>query len=261
MSLYKWMAGIITRPIDHNSAMIEPVAEDEAVRYITPSRRLTAAERIQIYNQQYWWRLFTALHDNFPLLTRLFGYTDFNRTIAMPFLLAHPPSHWSLAKLGELLPSWLAKTYIHTDKELVHASATLDWAHQELFLAAPPGQAPSLTDKCHLHCQLFHYPFDLMSFRKALLLESVDYWSGDASFPPLTKGSYYIVLYRSGENLVVYEQVSEGEWTFLEYLSSGLSLEEASLLVEKKNDLVYEEAQRFLHRWVQKWIAKGYLYV
>src|SRR4051812_44875922 len=96
--MQEWFASIITRPVDEESR-INPLSpegvpmEQEACRYITPSATLLPAQRIQIYNQQYWWRLLSIMHELYPLVTRLFGHRDFNQTIAIPYLVKYPPSH------------------------------------------------------------------------------------------------------------------------------------------------------------------------
>jgi hypothetical protein len=95
LSTQKWFASIITRPITSESQMnpISPsgrLMSEEAKEFISPNHKLSSDQRIQIYNQQYWWRLFSILHQNFPVLTRLFGYTDINHSIGMPFLSKYP---------------------------------------------------------------------------------------------------------------------------------------------------------------------------
>ena len=123
----QWFGSIISRPIDVDSKM-NPMSpsgipmEVEAAEHITPSPTLRSAQRIQIYNQQYWWRLLNTLHDIFPLTTRLFGYQDFNRTIGMPYLTKYPPCHWSLTLIGERLERWVEEDYHAGDKELVKNS-------------------------------------------------------------------------------------------------------------------------------------------
>lgn len=91
-----WFGSIIGRPIDEDSKMnpISPAGqpiEIEACDFIRPSPTLRPAQRIQIYNQQYWWRLLSSMHETFPLVTRLFGYHDFNKIIAIPYLVKFPP--------------------------------------------------------------------------------------------------------------------------------------------------------------------------
>lgn len=136
-----WFGSIIGRPIDEDSRMnpLSPSGnpmELEAYDFIKPSPTLRPAQRIQIYNQQYWWRLINHMHESFPLVIRLFGYHDFNRTIAIPYLVSYPPTHWSLNQLGDKLPQWVEEEYQADDKQLVYDAVRVDWAFSHSFVAA-----------------------------------------------------------------------------------------------------------------------------
>ena len=54
----------------------------------------TRAERLAVYNRQYWFRLFGVLHSAFPLVCRLLGHWTFNG-YAGRYLEAHPPRGWT----------------------------------------------------------------------------------------------------------------------------------------------------------------------
>jgi hypothetical protein len=100
-----------------------------------------AAERLAVYNRQYWFRLFSVLHAGFPLTAHLIGYWEFN-AVAANYLLAHPPGGWDIEQvadgfraffedsLGESAPDWrlaLRLTWIE--------SVRIDAAHREVFRA------------------------------------------------------------------------------------------------------------------------------
>jgi hypothetical protein len=96
-----------------------------------------AAERLAVYNRQYWFRLFTVLHASFPLTARLMSYWEFN-AVAANYLLAHPPGGWDIEEvadgfrpffedaLGESSPDWRL-AWIE--------SVRIDAAHREVFRA------------------------------------------------------------------------------------------------------------------------------
>jgi len=268
-SIQEWFASIIVRPIDINSNMA-PLPSGEAAEIIAPSLKLTSDQRIQIYNRQYWWRLLTILHENFPALTRLFGYTDFNLSIGIPFLTKYTSRHWSVAKLGHQLARWIENYYCAEDQLLVLHTAKLDWAYMDVFFAPPPRPLPpSLLSKKVLlqpHVKLFHLPYDLFSYRTALLKESVEFWI-ESDFPPLPKGkSFFFLLYRTEANHVLYREMSQSEGTLLCMIVNGLTIEEACdqlenkalAQVKAKNKWVdiYEEARRSLSSWVQNWVKE-----
>ena len=45
----------------------------EAAAFIRPNDRLTSFERLEIYNRQYWFRIFSAMTDDFPGLRAVLG--------------------------------------------------------------------------------------------------------------------------------------------------------------------------------------------
>lgn len=268
--LQKWFASIITRPIDSESQMM-PISpsgrhmSEEAKEFILPNLKLSSDQRIEIYNQQYWWRLLSILHQNFPTLTRLFGYTDFNQTIGMPFLTKFPSSHWSLSKLGDNLSTWINEYYSEKDKDLIYHTAELDYAYQSLFFAPPPAKFPlslnHYSKKLNIqpHLKLFNLPFDLFSLRSSLLKEEVDFWT-EAAFPVLLKEkNYFFLLYRTQNNLIAYKEVEEGQWTLLQLISTGLSIEETCDILEKEGGVICAEAEASLQLWIHEWIKEKWL--
>jgi hypothetical protein len=200
--LQEWFGSIIERPIDVNSRMMlkSPTGramEDEASEYITPSPTLAPHQRIELYNQQYWWRLLTIMHESFPFVTRLFGYADFNERIATPFLCRYRPDHWSLAYLGRRLPRFLTERYREADRRIVIRAAMIDNAYNDAFLVKPNEplnlqtlgpEVMSLKLSLQPHITLYDLPYHLFNFRDAIVAQdSGDYWM-DHPFPSLEKG-------------------------------------------------------------------------
>ncbi len=177
VELQKWTAQIITRPLrergERNLPQFAPEIVAEIEQRIAPGAHLTPAEVIGIHNAQYWFRLFTLLQEQYPTITRLFGYTSFNREIAEPYFLSHPPDHWYVPYLGRFLPQWVNEEYTGEDKLLIYEVALVDAAFEKLTYN-PASQA------LHLHA-------DLLRFRKEMLQHAAPYWN-DADFPALEWG-------------------------------------------------------------------------
>src|SRR5262250_213478 len=51
-------------------------------RIIKPNDRLTSVERLEIYNRVYWFRILSALADDFPGLRAVVGQKRFDKLIA-----------------------------------------------------------------------------------------------------------------------------------------------------------------------------------
>lgn len=281
----RWFASIITRPIDSDSKMmpISPAGRSmvsEARDYIAASPFLKPHERIELYNQQYWWRLFSAMQEAFPLVTRLFGFHEFNNAIAMPYLLANPPDHWSLFLLGHRLPGWLAESYHREDRELVLAAAELDDAFCKGYLAVhrpltqdSDGGASGDRDAAayahamleapmHLqrHSTLFSWPWDLMAFRIAFLKQEPDHWV-DNDFPSMDKaGPFCYILYRNRNNNMAWELLTAAEHHVLALFSTHPSIALVCQALESCGDeVLYVEISANLEKWIQKWLARAWL--
>jgi Putative DNA-binding domain len=269
-----WFGSIIGRPIDEDSRM-NPIApsgqtlEIEACEHIRPSPTLRPAQRIEIYNQQYWWRLLKIMHDIFPLVTRLFGYHDFNRLLAIPYLVEYPPSHWSLNELGKFLSCWIEERYQENDRGLTSDASKVDWAFHKGFFE--PQKTPILTstlpqgsdvasvldEKFFLqpHASLFCLPYDLFSFRLEFLKQEPEHWI-DNDFPPLKKEKQYsFVVFRNVDNNLQWIEISYGQYKLLEFIQSGKTIDEACLWLEQQDPNIYEEAKDHLHHWFQSWIV------
>jgi hypothetical protein len=273
-----WFGSIISRPIDEDSKMnpISPSGnpmEIEACDFIKPSPTLRPAERIEIYNQQYWWRLLSVLHETFPMVTRLFGYHDFNRMIAIPYLVKYPPNDWSLNVLGNQMESWIQDDYQEDDKQLILDAARIDFAFNDCFCSEqkPLITTQSLPDandasslmhkKIYLqpYVRLFELDYDLLEFRLEFLKQEPDYWI-DHDFPQLKQEKhYYFLIFRNKEFNIEWFGLSEGEYHLLNYIKSGATIDEACEWLETQGESIYQEATENLHLWLQKWIVRQIL--
>lgn len=273
-----WFGSIIGRPIDEDSKMnpISPSGnsmEVEAAEHIAPSPTLRPAQRIQIYNQQYWWRLLNTMHEAFPLLTRLFGYYDFNRTIGIPYLVKYPPNTWSLVCLGDRLAQWVQEEYHAKDKDLVFHAAQMDWSFTHSFVVGQlkplsleqipdPTEMEELLSKMiyaqpHLH--LFEMKFDVFRFRDEFMKQAPEYWL-ENDFPPLVQEKiYFFALYRNWKNEITWKDISEGEYFLLKQFQQGTTINDACEKLESQDSNLCDEAMMNLQKWFKEWAAKGWL--
>jgi len=156
---------------------IEPVAprklvelQQQVATAITKPLREKSSGSFELYHQQYWWRLFGILQEQYPAVVRLFGYSDFNTFLAEPYFTQCPPNTWFIPYLGRKFPQWVAEFYNEEDKDIVHAVALVDNVHEQLFYG---------TDTTTLELEA-----DFFRFREQLLQHPVEYWQ-TAEFPAL----------------------------------------------------------------------------
>lgn len=271
--LQAWFGAVITQAIDEDSR-ISPIApsgesiELEAKKFIRPSKTLSPASRIQIYNQQYWWRLLNIMHENFPLATSLFGYFDFNQTIATPYLLKYPPAHWSLNTLGDTLPAWVLENYHEDDKNLVLDSVNVDLAYNLCFTAGELKKIEIHTEEEGLavlkkkvatqsYLFLIEMSYDLIPFRANVLKQTPDYFE-DHDFPPLKKRKTHIGIYRDASLNITWKEISPEEHDVLNRFKEGRTVEEFCTWLEGQPQLA-RVAEKHLIHWFREWIALGWI--
>jgi hypothetical protein len=107
-------------------------AEAEAI--IRRNDRLTSFERLEIYNRQYWFRLYTSFEEDFPGLEAIVGRAKFDR-LMREYLTECPSESFTLRNLGSRLEGWLTA---HPEFVAPHTTLALDmvrleWAHIEAF--------------------------------------------------------------------------------------------------------------------------------
>jgi len=265
----EWFASIITRPIDENNKMLKlspsgkPMSE-EAKKFIVPSRGLKSHERIEIYNQQYWWRLLSILHENFPLVTRLFGYYEFNQNIGFPYLVKYPPSDWSLNHLGCSLSKWVDECYLEKDKELIENAVLIDYAYNISFFAEKKQpinfetsnleqiSREPITLQPHVH--LFEFNSNLFKFRAEMQKESPEYWL-ENDFPVLEKGEFYFILYRNHQNYIYSDTLSKVAYQILKAFQEGASIDSICEWLDSQDEDTCMEAMQNMQIWFRDWSA------
>lgn len=166
LELQQWICQFVRRPLGQLGPNHLPLYDDrtrsEIEKKILPSAHLSAADCIGIYNQQYWFRLFTLAQENFPTLVRLFGYADFNQQLVEPAILKYPPDHWAIWKATLHLPRWIEESYEGEDKSFISQIAQIDAAYHTLSYSSLPSVIP---------CD-----GDLLKFREQLLEKEPEYW-------------------------------------------------------------------------------------
>lgn len=223
--LQKWFGAQLQQP---------PEEKCKDAPYIKPGPVLKAHERLEIYHEQYWWRLLKCLQDNFPSLTHLFGHEKFNKQIGVPYLSDHPPDHWALCRLGQSLPGWMRERFTSIEKELAH----IDAAMQHAFWC---GASKTLLQP---HVHLFALDHDLFAFREQKC-------QGD-----LEKRRCFFALYRSAQNHVKYKELSEAEHRMLVLLREKNSIDQACSALES---CYQSEAEEFISVWFHQWTVLGWL--
>ena len=118
---------VIRTPLDQSSGSFRTAAQsyDESLCCEIISRDFKSAARgLGIYNCQYWFRLFSVMQKEYPLVARLLGYWRFNGVV-MRWLLAKPPQHLSLSEVASSFIEHLSAQISTGDGEVANVFATL----------------------------------------------------------------------------------------------------------------------------------------
>lgn len=171
------MAAAVMMPLTSDEDMQSHAPDGRAMRdvaatFIAPNSRLTAFERLEIYNRQYWYRVLGALAEDFPALRNLLGERGFE-ALSVAYLTEHPSRSFTLRNLGARLPEWLCAHPQFGGKRSALAIdlARVEWAFVESFdgaehSALEPAQIAALDGQSRLflqpHIQLLElsYPAD-----------------------------------------------------------------------------------------------------
>ena len=109
--LQRAMAAAVMMPLTAGEEMRATAPDgramtDVAASFIAPNSRLTAFERLEIYNRQYWLRVLGALAEDFPAVRAVVGAKRFE-ALSVAYLSAHPSRSFTLRNLGSKLVEWL----------------------------------------------------------------------------------------------------------------------------------------------------------
>ena len=111
---------------------------------IKPNDRLTSFERLEIYNRQYWFRVLSALAEDFEGLRLILGDRAFEK-LSIAYLQDCPSQSFTLRNLGSRLEEWLRThpEYIAGVEDIALDMVRLEWADIEAF---DEGALPRLTE-------------------------------------------------------------------------------------------------------------------
>ena len=132
VKLQRLMTHALVRPLTAASGMQptwtdgRPMAEF-AAEFIKPNDRLTAFDRLELYNRMYWFRLIDAFYDDNPGLRALLGDRKF-LALGEAYLAKFPSRSFTLRNLCARLAAFIAT---EPDRTAPHTALALDVARFE----------------------------------------------------------------------------------------------------------------------------------
>lgn len=271
----------IQQPLTKDEQMQVSPVSSVADEIIKPNDRLTSFERLEIYNRQYWFRLLSALAEDFPGLQAIVGERKFER-LSVAYLADCPSQSFTLRDLGWKLESWLRShpAFITKHKQFALDVARLEWAEIEAFDGAELpkltvediaalGEDPLLRIQPYVRLLELDYPADNWLLKvKDSQDDETDMVSNavnervqqDVSKkrPRLPRPSKtYVVVHRS-EGSVYFKRLEKEAFALLQALEQGKPLSEAieSSVEWSKSSVEHVTGQ--LHAWFANWSSLGW---
>jgi hypothetical protein len=285
MQLQRTMARAVMQPLTSSERMQRRAPDGGpmkryASRFIKPNDRLTSFERLEIYNRQYWFRVLSALGEDFPGLRAVLGQRRFD-AMAKAYLIANPSRSFTLRNLGARLETWLRKNpkWAGSNRDLALDIVRLEWADIEAFdgktepalcpedLANAAGPRLKLTLQPYVQLLSFRYPVDdlLLEVRKED--DDTDFASNTfaerrkrkrvRAVAKLKPGQIYLAVHRIDYS-VYFRRLDAEEFAILTALRHGKTLSAAVESAFRKSTVAPEERPLKVQTWFQTWSTLGW---
>lgn len=274
------MLDTIRRPMQTGQRMQDSGA-DVANRIISPNSRLSSFERLEIYNQQYWWRLVALFAEDFPGVRAVVGQRLFDR-LTTDYLEACPSQSWNLRNLGSRLPGFLEE---HPEIVAPYTDLALDIARTEWAVTAAYDDAEderidpmqlAMSDPSTLrlgvqpYVQLLElrYPADrlLLKLKRrneaAAVSNAVGGQRKTTRAPRLSsrplRQPLYLAVHRQ-DYAVYYRRIDALSFQLLQALGAGESLETACEVAMSAGPSDANEAAGLIRKWFELFTSLGWL--
>jgi hypothetical protein len=251
----------------------------EADAIIRPNDRLTSFERLEIYNRQYWFRLYTSFEEDFPGLQAILGRAKFD-ALMRTYLTDCPSESFTLRNLGSRLEAWLElhPQLISPHAELARDMVRLEWAHIEAFDSEekPPlgaqafvrmGEESTLHLQPHIRLLALSYPVDDLLLQVRTENGSSASSTNNAStarkrrhvrhVAALAPRPMHLAVHRH-QNSVWYKPLTAEEFLLLTALRDEKPLGEAMELAFAGNGVPEDDRAGFLQAAFANWAMLGW---
>jgi hypothetical protein len=274
------MATAVVRPLTEDSTL-QPrwidgrPMEEVAAEFIKPNDRLTSFERLQLYNQMYWYRLFDAIRDDCPGLIAALGERAFER-LAQAYLARRPSQSFTLRNLSSRLEQFIGENPGLTAPRTAIAVeiARFEWAQTVAFdgearpvvsaayLARTPPARLRLGLQPYVTLLTLRYPIDtyVISVKRRDALRSEASNTPDSNVAArrpvrrvrLPRPSRTLVAVHRLDNRLYYKRLEPAALRILEAIARGSTLSRAIAAAGPR----VRPAQ--VQGWFKAWMALGW---
>jgi hypothetical protein len=283
--LQRQMAAAVMQPLtlDERMRKRDRSGQDNhaaAEKFIRPNDRLDSFKRLEIYNRQYWFRLFSSFEEDFSGLQAVLGRKMF-QALMRAYLESNPSTSFSLRDLGSKLFQWSQKNskWIEPHAELALDMISLEWAHIESFDTAirpilPVEVMANLNEETriglqpHIRLLKLHHAVD-----NALIALRSDTGSSNSLSNSATatrvvrrfravsgvgRETIYLAVHRY-EDTVYYKRLNMEDFHLLLAIQTGETLMDAMGAAFESSVMPESERPGYIRSAFQHWMSLGWL--
>lgn len=282
--LQREMAAAVMMPLTADEEMRRETPDGRstpavAAAFIAPNSSLSAFERLEIYNRQYWFRVLGALAEDFPALRSVVGGRAFS-ALSIAYLSEHPSRSFSLRNLGSHLPRWLIANphYAGRRYRVAIDVARVEWAFIEAFdngerapltleqISTLDGDS-RLALQPHLQLVALEYPIDdlvlgLHHHEKRQTSEAgvqhEDENEAPAKLPPMRRQPTWLAAHRVDFS-VYYLRLKREEFETLSAIRSGMPLSQAIEAGIIRARVPSARRPELVRQWFTAWSELGWI--
>lgn len=221
-----------------------------AADIIKPGPQLDAAERLELYHRQYWYRLLDSIAEDFPILFRMLGEERF-WTLMEDYLVAFPSRSFTLRHLGGRLPEFAAtwERASEAERPWLYGIARLEYAHMEVYEQAEyrpvlPNELAVAELTLQPHVVRLHLPVP------------ADICAVWETFAPLPLEPVRIAVWRPRSGLAEQTRLEIAEAALLDRLAEGGTI--AEIFADPVEPAPTPEQ---VSEWFGRWQARGWIAV
>jgi hypothetical protein len=257
---------IITRPLTNNDLM----RNVQKISFGVPDKKNISSKRqLEIYAQQYWWRIEAAFDEDFTTVRTILTAKKFE-SLREEYLIKCPSQSYTLRNLGQFFVGFISKskTLTKNQKALVRSAAMFDWSRVVAFdalslqpiskeaLKVPSFIAKKLTLQPHVQLLELDYPAQKINIaRNRADLQSLSNVITKQNSPDISKTKSrvknirplktFLAVHRYQEKIFI-KELDSLEYQVLKLVKNGISLQLLS-----KNSLMKKipSSDWFLKHW------------
>jgi hypothetical protein len=263
--LQRWMQAAVVHPGDIETALGSPSVRVEIARadldaVILPSATLRPAQRVEIYQSMYLLRMEEALGSDYPGLKHFLGEAGFF-SLVRDYVQVHPSRAFSLARLGDRLPDFVAIAPDVKRRDFCADLARLERAMSQVFDAPETkalgasdieGVAPEAWEAARL-APIAAFRLLALRYPASAYLDSLH--DEQHRHPPARRSDTYVAVYRR-EYSVYRHDLTRAAHDLLADLVAGQPLGQAVAAALKRGGRKRPHADD-LFRWFRQWVAGG----